>query len=76
VIREVIRSISAWDAANRSELTLQPGAVLRYCRILRHTHTAVATGAEPYVMEFETAGCRYECALATFQPRTRAITLL
>ncbi len=71
VIREVIRSISVRNAVTRSEVTLQPGVILTGCQIRKHSHSAVAGGAEPYVMEFEAADGRYECALATFQPRTR-----
>ena len=71
VIREVTHSIGAWDAVTRSGITLQPGTILRACRIRRNTHPSIAGGEEPYVMEFEVAGGHYECALATFQPRTR-----
>ena len=75
VIREVIRSIRVWDAAAQSFVTVQPGTILRSCRIRRHSSASIASGAEPYVMEFEAAGAQYECALATFQPRTRAAEL-
>ena len=49
---------------------LQQGSILSACRMLRNH----AAGAEPYVMEFASAGHRYTCPLFAFQPRTQAIT--
>ena len=71
MIREVIRSISVWDAVTRSSVTLNPGAILHSCKIRCNQYSAVERGAERYVVEFETAGSQYECALVAFQPRTR-----
>ncbi len=51
---------------------LQPGIVLSGCRILR----SAAFGAEPYVVEFDSAGHRYSCPLFAFQPRTQALTAM
>ena len=70
--REVVLSIRARNADTHSEITLKPGSILSACRIRKHTASAIAGGAEPYVMEFESAGARYECALVLFQPRTRS----
>jgi hypothetical protein len=49
---------------------LQPGMILSGCRILRSD----ASGAEPYVVEFDSDGHRYSCPLFAFQPRTQALT--
>jgi len=72
VNREITRPLAAWDTDVFSTLVLQPGSVLSACRILRHN----APGAEPYVMEFRSAGHRYSCPLFTFQARTQVLTLL
>jgi hypothetical protein len=50
---------------------LQPGVVLSGCRILRND----TSGAEPYVVEFDSAGRRYSCPLFAFQPRTQALAV-
>jgi hypothetical protein len=62
--------LTAWDRDVCSTSVLQPGTTLSACRILRNR----ASGAEPYVMEFDSAGHRYCCPLFTFQPRTQALT--
>jgi hypothetical protein len=72
VIREVISSMRVWDAVTHSAFTLEPGALLHYCKVRRNQSSAVESGAEPYVVQFESGGSRYECALVVFQPRTRA----
>ncbi len=59
-----------WDADVCYTSVLQPGIVLSGCRILRND----ASGAEPYVVEFDSAGRRYSCPLFTFQPRTQTVT--
>lgn len=68
--REVIRPLAAWDKDVCATSVLQPGTLLSACRILRNH----AAGAEPYAMEFDSAGHRYSCPLFTFQPRTQALT--
>jgi hypothetical protein len=70
VNREIIRPLAAWDTGVCSTPVLQPGTVLSACRIVRHN----APGAEPYVVEFDSAGHGYSCPLFTFQARTQALT--
>ena len=69
VDREIIRPLAVWDTDVCYMSVLQPGVVLSGCRILRND----ATGAEPYVVEFDSAGRRYSCPLFAFQPRTQAL---
>ena len=59
-----------WDTDVRYMSVLQPGIIVSGCRILRSD----ASGAEPYVVEFDSAGRRYSCPLFAFQPRTQAVT--
>jgi hypothetical protein len=67
--REIIKPLAVWDTGVRYTSVLQPGIVLSGCRILRND----ASGAEPYVVEFDSAGHRYSCPLFAFQPRTQAV---
>jgi hypothetical protein len=76
VLREAIRPLEAWDAAARSTVTLEPGALLSCCQVHRGRDTEVEAGFEPYVMEFESSGRQYTCALFRFQPRTQAVELV
>jgi hypothetical protein len=70
VDREIIRPLAVWDTDMQYTSVLQPGIGLSGCRILRSD----ASGAEPYMVEFDSAGHRYSCPLFTFQPRTQAFT--
>jgi hypothetical protein len=70
VDREIIKPLAVWDTDVCYTSFLQPGIVLSGCRILRSD----ASGAEPYVVEFDSAGHRYSCPLFAFQPRTQALT--
>ena len=76
VLREVIRSLEAWDRAARCQVTIRPGEVLSGCRIqfngLMHADSAV----EPYVMEFHCSGREYLCPLYRFQSRTQVLELV
>ena len=66
--REIIRPLAVWDTDVCYMSVLPPGVILSGCRILRSD----ASGAEPYVVEFDSAGHRYSCPLFAFQPRTQA----
>ena len=68
--REIIRPLAVWDIDVCYTSVLEPGSVLSGCRILRND----ASGAEPYVVEFDSDGHRYSCPLFAFQPRTQALT--
>ena len=76
MIREVIGPLAAWDVAAGSDVTLEPGAILYACRIRSHSHAETETGAEAYVMEFQSSGRPYSCPLFRFQPRTQAVDLV
>ena len=76
MIREVSSPLAAWDVAASSAVTLEPGAILYSCRIHRNSHAETETGAEVYVMEFQSSGRRYTSPLCRFQPRTRAVDLV
>jgi hypothetical protein len=71
VARTVIRTLEAWDQATHNQVKIQPGTLLDSCRILRNRDDDAAM-PEVYLMEFESAGKRYCCPLAHFQPRTLA----
>jgi hypothetical protein len=73
VARTVIRILEAWDSITLQPVNIQPGAFLESCRILRNRHAGETQAAEVYLMEFESAGRRYCCPLAQFQPRTLAV---
>jgi hypothetical protein len=62
--------------AASSAVTLEPGAILYSCRIHRNSHVETETGAEVYVMEFQSSGRRYSSPLVRFQPRTQAVDLV
>ena len=70
VDREIIRPLAVWDTDVRDTSVLQPGIIVSGCRILRSD----ASGAEPYIVEFDSDGRHYSCPLFAFQPRTQAIT--
>jgi hypothetical protein len=72
VLREVIRSLKAWDTVECSFVMLEPGAILSGCRI----HPGRGPETEPYVMEFHSCGRHYACPLYSFQPRTQAVELV
>jgi hypothetical protein len=59
-----------------SSVTLEPGAILCACRIRRNGHAETETGAEVYVMEFQSSGRQYSAPLFRFQPRTQAVDLV
>jgi hypothetical protein len=59
-----------------SAVTLEPGAILYSCRILRHSHAETEAGSEVYVMEFQSSGRRFTSPLFRFQPRTQAVDLV
>ena len=59
-----------------SAVTLEPGAILYFCRIHRNSYAETEAGAEVYVMEFQSSGRPYTCPLFRFQPRTRAVELV
>jgi hypothetical protein len=73
VARTVIRTLKAWDPATRKQVEIQPGALLESYRILQNRDSGAAPSADVYLMEFESAGRRYCCPLAQFQPRTLAV---
>jgi hypothetical protein len=70
VNREIIRPLAAWDKDVCATSVLQPGSVASACRILRND----ALGAEPYLVEFDSAGHHYSCPLFSFQPRAQAVS--
>jgi hypothetical protein len=59
-----------------SAVALEPGAILYSCRIHRNSHAEIETGAEVYVMEFQSSRRRYTSPLCRFQPRTQAVDLV
>jgi hypothetical protein len=59
-----------------SAVRLEPGAILYSCRIHRHSHAETETGAEVYVMEFQSSGRRFTSPLVRFQPRTQVVELV
>ena len=59
-----------------SAVTLEPGAILYSCGIHRNSHAETETGAEVYVMEFQSSGRRYFSPLFRFQPRTQVVDLI
>ena len=67
--RKTIKPLLASRIDGSSTPVLPPGVVLTGCRILRNH----APGAEPYVVEFQSAGERYSCPLFLFQPRTQSL---
>jgi hypothetical protein len=71
VARTVIRTLEVWDSATLQQERIQPGAFLESCRILRNRQPGEVF--DVYLMEFESAGRRYCCPLAQFQPRTLAV---
>ena len=73
MIREVIGPLAAWDVASGSAVTLEAGAILYACRLCRRSHAETETGAEVYIMEFQSSGRRYSSPLFRFQPRTQAV---
>ena len=73
VVRTVFRTLEAWDAATGRAVEIQPGALLEWYRILRNLQPGMAPSLDVYLMEFESAGRRYWCPLAQFQPRTLAV---
>jgi hypothetical protein len=73
VARTVIRTLKAWDSATRKQVEIQPGAFLESYRILRNRNAGATPSVDVYLMEFESAGQRYCCPLAQFQPRTLAV---
>jgi len=76
VLREVIYRLTAHDVLEREMVSLEPGALLTACSIRRHSPAEIEGGAEPYAVEFLLGGRRLSCALAVFQPRTRAVVSL
>jgi hypothetical protein len=66
VTREIFRPLAAWNLADGSNETLQPGRVVDNFRI-------VTSEAEPYLIQFEITGACYACPLFHFQARTRSV---
>jgi hypothetical protein len=64
--RAVIHTLDAWDPVLQSEVALQPGMILRSCRIVRFARLST------YYMEFEVDGRTFQCPLHGFQPRTES----
>ena len=73
MLREAIRTLNVEDVAGRTEAVLDPGTVLSGCRLRRRSSAEIASGADVYVMEFQSAGRRYHCPLYRFQPRTQRL---
>ena len=71
--RTVIRTLKAWNPATRQQVEIPPGAFLESYRILRNRTAGATPPVDVYLMEFESAGQRYCCPLAQFQPRTLAV---
>jgi hypothetical protein len=71
MLREAIRALNVEDVLARTEAVLAPGAVLSGCRLRRRSSAEIASGADVYVVEFQSAGRRYHCPLYRFQPRTQ-----
>jgi len=71
VSRTVIRKIVAKDAAGSTGFSVEPGAVLEDCRVVRNDVAAPAV--DVYVVEFEFAGRRLHYPLVDFQARTEAL---
>jgi hypothetical protein len=67
-MREVIRSLSAWDGDLRRQVLLPPGTILTGCQIRRQIHGK--DGIEVYSVEYEWGGRRFASPLFLFQPRT------
>jgi len=75
VLRETISRLSVWDAGAHTQTTLEPGAVLEFCRVY-HNGPTLAGEADAYEVEFHSAGRCYTCPLYRFQPRTRLLRLV
>ena len=72
----MIGPLAAWDVASGSAVTLEAGAILYSCRLCRRSRVETETGAEVYVMEFQSSGRRYFSPLFRFQPRTQVVDLI
>jgi len=69
VARIVIRTLQVWDAAAGVTARVEPGTAIASWQIRKDGRPAAE---QPYRVEFESAGRRYCCPLAHFQPRTEA----
>lgn len=70
MVRTVIATLPACDAATQSSAGLAPGAEISAYMIRRHTRAEIEAGGEPYTVRFESGGREYWCALPVFQSRT------
>jgi hypothetical protein len=75
LLRETIRPLEAEDTQTRTQTLLQMGTPLSGWLIRRNNSEGTASGADVYLVEFQSAGRRYRCPLYRFQARTQAIEL-
>ena len=71
--RATISNLTVWDTAARCFIKLQPGALLRGCRILPFLSIGPQDQPAAYAAEFVWEDRLYRCALHGFLPRTRVI---
>ena len=64
----------ASDATGAAVISIEPGAILQLCRIVRNS--GISEPTDVYVMEFEFAGRRLRCPLVDFQARTQTSHLI
>ena len=70
VHRAITDVLSVWDPAGNCFVTLQPGAVLRECRVRSSVRIGPEGRSTAYVAEFEVDARTYYCPLYRFLPRT------
>ena len=71
MFRETIRPLPAEDQSNRTVEVLDTGSLLGSWRIHRNTIKQTESGADVYVVEFDSGGRHYRCPLYRFQAGTR-----
>ena len=71
--RATISDLTVWDPAARHFIKLQPGIVLRGCRIRPFVKIGPQDRPAAYVAEFVWENRSYRCALYGFLPRTRVV---
>ena len=65
--RAIIHTLFVWDPVVKRKVALQPGVILRSCRIARYAQRST------YYVEFEAEGRTYQSPLHEFQPRTECV---
>jgi len=75
VARTVLRRIVALDATGAA-VSVDSGAILDPCRIVRNSATSESPATDVYVMEFAFAGRTLCCPLVDFQARTQTTPLI